>query len=74
MVTVIHAQTALIGDINTVTVDLLCLAVSINELKENEPERWNLMVEEFKRIANGSDDKYEYEEMKKFIINLQDLY
>ena len=74
MVSVIQANAALIGDVNTVTVDLLCLVDSINQLKENKPDRWKLIVEEFKRIANESSDNYEYEIMKKFITNLQDLY
>lgn len=74
MVTVINANTSIIGDANTVTVDLLCLVDSINNLKEDKPEKWRVIIEEFKRIANDSDDNYEYEVMKKFITNLQDLY
>ncbi len=74
MVTVLAGNTGIIGDINTVTVDLLCLICSINELKEEEPERWKGIVTEFKRIADNSDDNYEYNTMKQFIVNLQDLY
>ena len=72
MVTVIHGNTSLIGDVNTVTVDLLCLVDSINKVKENKSDQWQLIVEEFKSIAN--DDNSVYELMKKFITNLQDLY
>lgn len=74
MITVIHANASLMGDVNTITVDLLCLVYSINQLKEDKPDTWQLIIEEFKRIANESNDNYEYEVMKKFIINLQDLY
>ena len=74
MVTVIHASTSLIGDVNTITVDLLCLVDSINKLKEDKPDKWQLIIEEFKRMAGDSDDSYEYEVMKRFITNLQDLY
>lgn len=72
MVTVIQGNTSLIGDVNTVTVDLLCLVDSINKVKENKSDQWQLIVEEFKSIAN--DDNSVYELMKKFITNLQDLY
>ena len=72
MVTVIQGNTSLIGDVKTVTVDLLCLVDSINKVKENKSDQWQLIVEEFKSIAN--DDNSVYELMKKFITNLQDLY
>lgn len=74
MVTVIYASTSLIGDVNTITVDLLCLVDSINNLKKEKPDKWQLIIEEFKRIANESGDNYEYGVMKEFITNLQDLY
>lgn len=74
MVSVIHADVVILGDINTITCDLMCLIDSINSLKEEEPNKWKLVIEEFKRIANESDDNFEYEMMKTFITNLQDLY
>lgn len=43
-------------------------------MKRDRPEKWKAMVKEFKRIASESDDNYEYNLMKEFITNLQDLY
>lgn len=74
MVSVVYADTMIVGDVNTVTVDFLCLADAINQMKRDKPEKWNKMVEEFKKIASESDDDYEYKLMKEFITNLQDLY
>jgi hypothetical protein len=68
MIAVLQASTSLVGDVNTITVD------SINKLKIEKPNEWNSMIAEFKRIASESDDNYEYEVMKEFITNLQDLY
>lgn len=74
MISVFHAETSIIGDANTITIDFLCLADSINRLKKENPEKWKEMVKEFKRIASEADDNYEYKLMKEFITNLQDLY
>lgn len=74
MVMVVQANTSLVGDANTLTVDLMCLIDSINDLKDTKPKIWESIVTEFKRIASESEDGYEYEMMKQFITNLQDLY
>lgn len=74
MVTVIHANTSIVGDVNTITVDFLCLADAINQMKREKPEKWKEMVEEFKRIAAESDDDYEHKLIIEFLTNLQDLY
>lgn len=74
MVTVTYGNVSLLGDVETITVDLLCLVDGINKLKEEEPETWNLITKGFKKLANDSDDNSVYEVMKQFITNLQDLY
>ena len=74
MISVFNAHTSILGDVNTITVDFLCLADSINRLKKENPDKWLDIVKEFKRLSNDQNDEYVHKLMKEFITNLQDLY
>lgn len=74
MVAVIHGDTYMSGIPRDVSLDLICIAISLNQMKKEELDKYNSIRHEFIHLAKEEKDKYLYSELKEFVENLKDFF
>ena len=73
MLMVINGKVNAIGCPHDMALDFLCVADTLNEIKKENPDRYNGMIQACKEMSEDEELPV-YESIKTLLLNLQDLF
>lgn len=74
MVIASNGTTLFNGKPSGVSLDLMCIVTTLNEMKKEDPVKYNSIRYEFMLMAKEEEDNYLYSELKEFVENLKDFF